>query len=93
MNEGSTSLAVDWSDVNPGPIDGKIGNKTQSAIRRLKHRLQGTDFPPPKYQGLAFSSDIDELRTSLGSGSVLGQRAWAMIFELYQAELQLMRKR
>jgi outer membrane protein OmpA-like peptidoglycan-associated protein len=81
---------LDWSDVNPGPIDGKIGNKTQAAIRRFKQRVQGNDFPPPKYQGLAFSSDIDELRSSLGRGSALGQRDWAMFFELYQAELQHM---
>ena len=53
-------------------------------------KLIKNQFPPPgKYETVEFSPDLQDIKDSLKTGPKIGEGAWAAIFEIYQAELQL----
>ncbi|MBN2528843.1 MAG: hypothetical protein JXR76_20805, partial [Deltaproteobacteria bacterium] len=75
--------------ANPGKIDGKIGQNTNSAIREIKRYFRSGDFPPPRYDGIFFNDDFHDIRLHLENNTTFGASLWAVVFEIYQAELQV----
>jgi hypothetical protein len=78
-----------WTDVDPGAIDGKIGENTKKAIWSFKVRFAKRFPPAGPYQDVRFSFDLDALKKSLNTVREFDKNTWAAVFEVMQAELQL----
>ncbi len=77
-----------WKDVDPGEIDGKIGDLTNTAIRNFKTVFKKR-FPPEQgYPGVVYAEDLQEIQDALGKDATFDKNVWAAIFEIYQMELQ-----
>ncbi len=78
-----------WTDVDPGPIDGKVGEQTRRAIWSLKVRFAAKFPPEGPYQDALFSYDLKELQKSMNAVREFDKNTWAAVFEIMQAELQV----
>lgn len=77
-----------WKDLDPGKIDGKIGNITQTAINNFK-RVFKVRFPPKEgYVGVAVRSDLSEFKEKPTTRGLFDNWMWEAVYEIYQAEIQ-----
>jgi hypothetical protein len=77
-----------WKDVDPGDVDGKIGDLTNTAIRNFKTVFKKRFPPESGYPGVSYSPDLQDVQDALGKDATFDKNVWAAIFEIYQAELQ-----
>ena len=77
-----------WRDLDPGKIDGKIGNNTQTAVNNFK-RVFKVRFPPQDGNvDIAVRADLADFKEKKSTWGVFDTWAWEAVYEIYQAEIQ-----